>query len=93
MRDRSRMSLDDLSPAQLWRLLEEHQQSRLYRDFFRAEWGEFAACLADQLESPGGGGDEAGLLTLAKSVIATWLRWRDRAVLRMLQAGEIRNPR
>jgi hypothetical protein len=83
--------LDDLSPAQLWRRLADHQQAQLYRDFFRSEWGELSACLSEQAESAGP--TDSGLLTMAKATCDLWLRWRDRAVLRMLQAGEIPSVR
>ena len=78
---RAASPLDDLSPPQLWRLLDERQKSLLYRQFFRDEWAELAAILDDPPPRAG------------ESIRALWLAWRDTAVTRLAMDGQIRRPR
>lgn len=71
--------LDDLSPPQLWMLLDERRQSALYREFFRREWAELSVCLDGREES-------------VAQVRVLWLAWRNTALRRMALAGQIRQP-
>jgi hypothetical protein len=85
--------LDDLSPAELWRQLDDRHQSLLYRRFFRDEWGELASILDEHAESRGARG-----IDLSNALYVLWLTWRNTAVSRMalrgeIPDGEIRRPR
>jgi hypothetical protein len=79
--------LDDLSPAQLWRLLDDRQKSLLYRRFFRQEWAELSAILDEHAETRGARG-----ANLSNALYVLWLNWRQRAIGRMALRGEIRGP-
>jgi hypothetical protein len=84
--------LDDLSPAQVWRLLDDHQKSLLYRRFFRQEWGDLSAILDEHAESRGARG-----ANLSNALYVLWLNFRNGAITRMVLRGqipdEIRRPR
>jgi hypothetical protein len=81
--------LDDLPPEQLWRLLTERQQTNLYRQFFRREWGELSACLDEHEESEN---RQFNGRSLGNSLRALWMGWRNAAVRRMAVRGQIQLP-
>src|SRR5271170_7258781 len=74
---RGESRINDLSPEQLWKLLDDRRQSELYRRFFHRHWGELACLLEEAAHS-----DQA--------IQSFWLLWRDKAVNRMASEGEIR---
>lgn len=73
--------LDDCSPGQLWRLLDERQKALLLGQFIHDEWAELAGWLDDEARNSG------------QSLRSIWIGWRDRAVLRMALDGRIRGRR
>jgi hypothetical protein len=72
-------TLDDLSPAALWSLLDDRAQAYLYRRFFQGEWAELSAILEDA----------GGHHKLGDSFRALWIGWRNTALRRMAMSGEI----
>ena len=71
--------LDDLSPGELWALLDQRQRDEVYREFFRRQWDELSACLEDE-PAP----------RLGAAIGELWKGWRNTAVRRMALEGRIK---
>jgi hypothetical protein len=87
--DRGSNPIEELSPAELWRLLDDRRRAAVYRDFFHREWAELSACLEDHPDSAAA---RSGVPSLGDCVRALWIGWRNSAVRRMALAGEIQLP-
>jgi len=75
--ERAESRISDLSPQQLWRLLDEKRQADLYRRFFHRNWAELAVLLEEPAQAD-------------RAMQSLWLTWRDDVVNQMAMAGEIR---